>query len=41
MPKDEGLKLITELIEHCTQPKYVVSVKWKQPGDLVSTLYEW
>jgi len=35
MPKDNGLRLITELIEHCTQPKYVLSVKWKQPGDLV------
>ncbi|KLO16565.1 alpha-ketoglutarate-dependent 2,4-dichlorophenoxyacetate dioxygenase [Schizopora paradoxa] len=35
MPKEEGLKLITELIEHCTQPRYTMFVKWKQPGDLV------
>jgi len=35
LPKEEGLKLITELIEHCTQPKYVLFVKWKQTGDLV------
>jgi len=35
MPQEEGLKIITELIEHCTQPKYTISVKWHQPGDLV------
>ncbi|OCB86047.1 alpha-ketoglutarate-dependent 2,4-dichlorophenoxyacetate dioxygenase [Sanghuangporus baumii] len=35
MPKEEGPKLIWELIDHCTQPKYTLSVKWHQPGDLV------
>ncbi|KIJ51277.1 hypothetical protein M422DRAFT_244459 [Sphaerobolus stellatus SS14] len=34
-PKEEGLKLINELIQHCTQPKYVLSMKWNAPGDLV------
>ncbi|KAF8578470.1 alpha-ketoglutarate-dependent 2,4-dichlorophenoxyacetate dioxygenase [Ramaria rubella] len=34
-PKDEGLKLIHELLDHCTQPQYVLAVKWKAPGDLV------
>ena len=32
---DGGLKVINELIEHCTQPKYTVSIKWEQAGDLV------
>lgn len=35
MPQEEGLKIINELIEHCTQPKYTISLKWHQPGDLV------
>ncbi|EJD04872.1 alpha-ketoglutarate-dependent 2,4-dichlorophenoxyacetate dioxygenase [Fomitiporia mediterranea MF3/22] len=35
MPKEEGSKLIRELIEHCTQPQYTLIVKWHQPGDLV------
>ncbi|KAI5122651.1 hypothetical protein M0805_007913 [Coniferiporia weirii] len=35
MSKDEGLKLITELIDYCTQPQYTVAVKWHQAGDLV------
>lgn len=34
-PRGEGLKLIQELLEHCTQPKYTLSVKWNSPGDLV------
>jgi alpha-ketoglutarate-dependent 2,4-dichlorophenoxyacetate dioxygenase len=34
MPKEEGRKLIRELIEHCTQPQYIFSVKWN-PGDMV------
>lgn len=34
MEKEEGRKLIRQLIEHCTQPQYVFSVKW-HPGDLV------
>jgi len=35
MSPEDGLKLITELIDHCTQPKYTITVKWHQPGDLV------
>jgi len=34
MPKDEGRALIRQLIEHCTQPQYVFSVKWNA-GDMV------
>ena len=34
-PKEEGLRLINALIEHCTQPKYVLPMKWQGPGDLV------
>jgi alpha-ketoglutarate-dependent 2,4-dichlorophenoxyacetate dioxygenase len=35
MPVEEGRKLIRELIEFATQPQFVRSVAWKQPGDLV------
>ncbi|KAH8114927.1 alpha-ketoglutarate-dependent 2,4-dichlorophenoxyacetate dioxygenase [Phellopilus nigrolimitatus] len=38
MPKDEGLRIITELMDHCTQSKYTMAVKWYQPGDLVRLL---
>jgi alpha-ketoglutarate-dependent 2,4-dichlorophenoxyacetate dioxygenase len=34
MPKEEGRKLIRDLIEHCTQPQYVFSVEW-HVGDMV------
>jgi alpha-ketoglutarate-dependent 2,4-dichlorophenoxyacetate dioxygenase len=34
MEKQEGRDLIRDLIEHCTQPQYVFSVKWNA-GDLV------
>ncbi|HYD23805.1 MAG TPA: TauD/TfdA family dioxygenase [Croceibacterium sp.] len=34
MPKEEGRKLIRDLIEHCTQPQYVFSVDW-HVGDMV------
>jgi alpha-ketoglutarate-dependent 2,4-dichlorophenoxyacetate dioxygenase len=34
MDKQEGRDLIQQLIEHCTQPQYIFSVKWN-PGDLV------
>ena len=34
MDKEEGRDLIRDLIEHCTQPQYVFSVKWNV-GDLV------
>ena len=32
---EEGLKLITELIQHATQPKYFWCLKWNGPGDMV------
>jgi len=34
-PDDEGLALINKMIAHCTQPKYVCAVEWKQAGDMV------
>ncbi|MXP42001.1 TauD/TfdA family dioxygenase [Altererythrobacter soli] len=34
MDKAEGRKLIRDLIEHCTQPQYIFSVKW-HAGDMV------
>jgi hypothetical protein len=34
-PKEEGFKLIWELIDHATQPEYVLEVAWENPGDLV------
>jgi len=35
MDKEEGFKLIWELIDHATQPQYVLKVAWENPGDLV------
>lgn len=35
MDKEEGFKLIWQLIDHATQPQYVLKVKWENPGDLV------
>ena len=35
MPDKEGLDLITELIQHATQPKYFWCCKWQGPGDMV------
>ncbi|PAV15711.1 alpha-ketoglutarate-dependent 2,4-dichlorophenoxyacetate dioxygenase [Pyrrhoderma noxium] len=35
MPKEEGLDLITELITYSTQGMYTISLKWKNPGDLI------
>lgn len=35
VPEEEGTKLIEELLAHATQSKYVVSVEWKEAGDLV------
>ncbi|GJJ11829.1 hypothetical protein Clacol_006067 [Clathrus columnatus] len=34
-PREEGQKLIKELLEHCIQPQYTLAVKWSTPGDLV------
>jgi alpha-ketoglutarate-dependent 2,4-dichlorophenoxyacetate dioxygenase len=36
MSYEEGQKLVRDLIKHCTQPQYTISVKWEQPSDLVS-----
>ena len=33
--RDEGRKLLTDLIDFATQPQFVRAVSWKQPGDLV------
>ena len=33
--EEEGTALIEELLAHATQEKYVVSVEWKEAGDLV------
>jgi alpha-ketoglutarate-dependent 2,4-dichlorophenoxyacetate dioxygenase len=35
VPAEEGTALIEKLLAHATQPKYVCSVDWQQPGDLV------
>ena len=35
MPREEGRALIRELVAWCTQPQYVFSVTYRQPGDLV------
>jgi alpha-ketoglutarate-dependent 2,4-dichlorophenoxyacetate dioxygenase len=34
-PVEEGRKLLNELIDFATQPRFVQSVAWRQPGDLV------
>lgn len=34
-PKEEGFKLLWELIDHATQPEYVLHVAWQNLGDLV------
>jgi len=34
-PIEEGRKLIGELIEFATQPRFTYTLGWKQPGDLV------
>lgn len=36
LPETESTQLIEALLEHATQPKYIVSVEWQQPGDLVA-----
>jgi len=35
LPLEEGRALIRDLIEFATQPQFVRSVAWRQPGDLV------
>ena len=35
VPEGEGTALIEELLKHATQSKYVVSVQWRDEGDLV------
>lgn len=34
MPVPEGRQLVSELVEHCTQPQFVFTHKWR-PGDFV------
>ena len=34
-PVEEGRRLINELMEFATRPRFVRAVAWKQPGDLV------
>jgi alpha-ketoglutarate-dependent 2,4-dichlorophenoxyacetate dioxygenase len=34
-PIEEGRKLISDLIEFATQPRFVRALAWQQPGDLV------
>ena len=34
-PMEEGRQLLRELLEFSTQPRFVQSLAWKQPGDLV------
>lgn len=35
LPVDQSTQLLKDLMDHCTQEKYRVSVNWEQPGDLV------
>lgn len=35
MPSEESDALLKKLMDHATQPKYCVSVPWKNPGDMV------
>lgn len=33
--EDKSKRLLEKIFNHATQPKYVIEVEWKQPGDLV------
>lgn len=35
VPEQQGTELIEELLGHAIQDKYVLSVEWQSPGDLV------
>ena len=35
VPEPESSNLIEALLDHATQPRYVITVKWLSPGDLV------
>jgi len=35
LPEKEGTELINRLLEHACQDKYILSVEWQNPGDLV------
>ncbi|GFZ43458.1 hypothetical protein JCM24511_01178 [Saitozyma sp. JCM 24511] len=35
MPKDESDKLLAELKEHVSQPKYRLTIEWDQVGDMI------
>lgn len=36
LPKDESDELFQRLLEHVTQPKYVLSIDWLKEGDMVA-----
>jgi len=36
-PLEEGQKEIQELLDHASQDKYLCSVEWHDPGDLVKS----
>lgn len=35
VPEPESTELIEALLKHATQPKYILGVDWREPGDLV------
>ncbi|KAL2393257.1 Alpha-ketoglutarate-dependent 2,4-dichlorophenoxyacetate dioxygenase [Exophiala dermatitidis] len=35
LPKDKSDELIKMLLDHVTQPKYTISVEWKNPSDMI------
>ncbi|EXJ87403.1 alpha-ketoglutarate-dependent 2,4-dichlorophenoxyacetate dioxygenase [Capronia epimyces CBS 606.96] len=35
VPEPEGTALIESLLTHATQPKYLLSVDWRDPGDVI------
>ena len=36
VPEPESNEMIEALLDHATQPKYLLSVEWQKPGDLVA-----
>ncbi|KAK5954769.1 hypothetical protein OHC33_004495 [Knufia fluminis] len=36
VPEPQSTELIEQLLAHATQPKYILSVEWRDPGDLVA-----
>ena len=35
LPAEQSSELLKELMDHATQDKYMMSLQWRQPGDLV------